>query len=332
MIDTIYIEEEIFEHPRVKEISTKLKGARIIKIERFSEVFNPKNQSFRMQKRNPALILAKKTGRLILSAPTGFGIGGVENFYFSHMYNCLYDCNYCFLQGLYSSANYVIFINYEDFMDEILKKTVLHQGSKTTFFSGYDCDSLAFEKITRFAEYFLPRFENIQNAEIEIRTKSINIDVFKRLDPIKNCIIAFSLSPEKIANSLDKKTPTVRRRLEAIRYLAEMGWQVGLRFDPLIYSKGWQRLYSELFEECFSVADETKIHSVSFGPLRFPKEIYKKIKVERPKDEVFIGPFETVDGTVKYRKEIEDEMLNFCEQNISLLMARDKIFRCIPEL
>ena len=35
------------------------------------------------------------------------------------MYNCIYDCKYCFLQGLYSSANYLVFVNYEDFLNQI---------------------------------------------------------------------------------------------------------------------------------------------------------------------------------------------------------------------
>ena len=31
------------------------------------------------------------------------------------MHNCIYDCRYCFLQGMYRSAHYVVFINYEDY-------------------------------------------------------------------------------------------------------------------------------------------------------------------------------------------------------------------------
>ena len=30
------------------------------------------------------------------------------------MYNCIYDCRYCFLQGMYSSANFVLFVNFEE--------------------------------------------------------------------------------------------------------------------------------------------------------------------------------------------------------------------------
>ena len=37
------------------------------------------------------------------------------------MLNCIYDCNYCFLQGMFNSANYLVFVNYEDYFKEIEK-------------------------------------------------------------------------------------------------------------------------------------------------------------------------------------------------------------------
>ena len=50
------------------------------------------------------------------------------------MYNCLYDCSYCFLQGLYSSADYVVFVNYEDFLEDIIQKSKENPSSAKTFF------------------------------------------------------------------------------------------------------------------------------------------------------------------------------------------------------
>ena len=108
MIDTIYIEKEIKKHPRTLEILSKFRNVRTIAIDRYGEVFNRKNQNFRIQKKNPCLILAKKHKGFVLPAPEGFGIGSSKNYYFSHMYNCINDCSYCFLQGMYSSANFVL--------------------------------------------------------------------------------------------------------------------------------------------------------------------------------------------------------------------------------
>ena len=90
MIDTLYIENDVAEHPRTQAIAARFAAATRVRCERYGEVFNPRAQSFRLQKRKPALILARKFDRLVLEAPTGYGIGGAHNYYFSHMMNCLY--------------------------------------------------------------------------------------------------------------------------------------------------------------------------------------------------------------------------------------------------
>jgi len=146
MVTTIYVESEIEFHPRTEEIVGRFPKAEKILCDRYTEVFNPKSQNFRLQKTNPALILAKKHKGYVLPTPPDYGVGGDENYYFSHMLNCVYDCRYCFLQGMYSSANYVVFVNYEDFTNQILSQSESSDVNKW-FFSGYDCDSLAFEPI-----------------------------------------------------------------------------------------------------------------------------------------------------------------------------------------
>ena len=121
MINTIYIEEEIAEHPRTLDIIKRFPNATKIDCKRYGEIFNRKSQNFRLQKKKPALILAKKHKSLVLPTPKQYGLGAEHNYYFSHMLNCLYDCRYCFLQGMFQSAHYVLFINYEDFIVDMQK-------------------------------------------------------------------------------------------------------------------------------------------------------------------------------------------------------------------
>ena len=175
MIETIYVEEVIKNHPRTKFILNKFKKSRIILIDKYGEIFNKRNQNFRIQKSNPCLILAQKKDGFVLPAPEGFGIGSSKNFYFSHMYNCIYDCRYCFLQGMFNSAHYVIFVNYSDFI-KVIRKLTSNTKETICFFSGYDCDSLAMEKITNFLDFFLVEFQKIKKGILEIRIKSVKIN------------------------------------------------------------------------------------------------------------------------------------------------------------
>mgnify|MGYP001161000753 FL=1 len=326
MIDTIYYENDIKEHHRTLRILSKFKNVRKISIDRYSELFNKRNQNFKIQKKNPSLILAKKHKGFVLPAPEGFGIGGNENYYFSHMYNCIYDCRYCFLQGMYSSANFVLFVNFEDFDLEI--KSLISKNKNITFFSGYDCDSLALENITGFASHILPLFRDNPLALLEFRTKSIQIKPLDKITPIDNCIMAYSLMPDKMSLELDKKAPTIKRRISTIKKLSEMGWKIGLRFDPLIYGKNWKDYYRELHEEIYSSLNLNTVHSISYGPLRFPSAMYNKIFDLYPEEKLFTGPFEQNNKVISYKKEVEEEMTDYC-QSISLKhLPKSIIFKC----
>ena len=328
MINQIFVEREIENHHRVKSILERFASLSPIYIDHYGELFNKKNQNFRVQKSFPNLILAKKNNGHVLQAPENFGIGDAYNFYFSHMYNCLYDCDYCFLQGMYSSADFVLFVNYEKFEDEIVEKIKQLEGRKVTFFSGYDCDSLAFEKISGFVEHFLPIFEKFPNALLELRTKSIQQEPLVFKAPIQNCVIAYSLMPGNVAKQLDRKAPSIEKRIKALEYLAKKGWQIGLRFDPLIYGKDWKVLYSDLFKDIFKRVAKDSIHSVTFGPLRFPKEMFKNLVKLNPESKLLSGPL-TLRGTkMTYNAEIELEMINFCENLIKLYVPGALSFTC----
>lgn len=148
MISSLYIERAIFDHPRAQKIRERFKNLPHLIINHYGEIFNRHQGNFRLQKGAPSLILAKKEGQLLHPVPQDFGLGRQENFYFSHLFNCPFDCKYCYLQGSLNSAHFVLFVNYED-MEKELK-------GEATYFTGYDADSLAFEPISGFMKHFLP--------------------------------------------------------------------------------------------------------------------------------------------------------------------------------
>ena len=167
-IDVIYGKKQSGSPPSYRDYRESSSEA-CVECEHYGEIFNRKRQDFREQKSAPALILAEKSGRRVLAAPEGYGIGGKKNFYFSHMLNCVFDCRYCFLQGMYPSAHYVLFLNYEDFIADIETTLAEHAPDEDLYFySGYDCDSLALERYSAFVAHYLPHFRRWSNAHVEL--------------------------------------------------------------------------------------------------------------------------------------------------------------------
>lgn len=328
MIDTIYIEENILQHPRVVDILARFPKARRISCERYTQVFNPKAQNFRLQKQNPSLILAEKHQHFTLPAPAGYGIGSSHNYYFSHVLNCLYDCRYCFLQGMYQSAHYVVFINYEAFAADI--KQLCEQSPTETlhFFSGYDGDSLALEPVTAFSDYFLPVFASLPNAFLELRTKSTQVRSLLSRPPLNNCVVAFSLSPDAIARKVEAKAPSLQRRLDALIKVQAHGWRIGLRFDPLIYQSDYREQYQQLFTQVFAHINLEQLHSVSLGTFRLPEAFFKKIHKLYLEEKLLAGSFENHQGMTSYNKNLEQEMMDYCSEQILNYISEQQFFPC----
>ena len=329
MIPYIYIEREIRDHPRVKSILLRHKRATVIECERYGEVFNPKAQNFRLQKQRPALILARKHKGLVQAAPPGYGVGGESNYYFSHMLNCLYDCRYCFLQGMYRSANYVLFVNYEDFLEEM--DSLASPGRQTWFFSGYDGDSLALEPVTGFAASMLPWFEQRPDAWLELRTKSTQVASLLARKPLPNVVTAFSFTPEPVWKATEHRVPGIDRRVGAMLQLARTGWPVALRIDPLIWHNDYEKHYSELFQLLFRHLPETMLHSVTMGPFRMPQPFFRNMERLYPEEPIFAAGLEARGKMVSYPLHREREMIDFCVQELLKYLPEEKIYTNLPE-
>ena len=330
MIETIYIESDLDGHPRARLALDRFPAARVIRCESYAEVFNPAAQSFRLQKQRPALILARKTGKLVLEAPDGFGIGDGPGFYFSHMLNCLFDCRYCFLQGMFRSAHYVLFVNFEDF-ESAIDATLADIGTGAAyFFSGYDCDSLALESISGFVDRFVPFFASRPTAVLELRTKSVAIRSVAAMQPAPNVIVAFSFTPEDAAAVVEQGAPPVIERVRAAAELAAAGWPIGIRLDPLLWYDGWRPGYAALVDTLAESIPASSVHSASLGPLRFPAEMFQRIRRMYPEDELLSGPLARRRSFVSYSETREAELVSAVEEQLAAAFPGVAVFSCVP--
>ncbi len=324
MIDVIYVEREAWDYPRTREIVARFDGARVIDCERHGELFNRAAQNFRLQKQRPALMLAVKHGRKVLPVPSGYGLEDAPGYYFSHMLNCVYDCRYCFLQGMYRSANYVVFVNDQDFIDEIRRHAAM-RDAPVWFFSGYDCDSLALEPVTGFVDGLLPTFADLENARLELRTKSTQTRALHRRDPLDNVVVAFSFTTVPAGEALEHKVPDIARRIDAMAALQARGWRVGVRFDPVIYHEGFEDAFASLCERIFAKIDGAALHSACIGAFRLPRDFFKRMRRLYPRERLFASHLSDADGMVGYPRELERALLDGARRRVSEYVAEDAI-------
>ena len=107
-----------------------------------------------------------------------------------------------------------------------------------------------------------------------------------------------------------------------------MGWKIGLRFDPLIHGENWKNIYKELFADVFKNIDKKAVHSITLGPLRFPKAMFKKILDMNPRSKLLSDVLVLRGNKISYTNEIELEMQSFCIDLLNQHSPETLFFSC----
>jgi spore photoproduct lyase len=164
---------------------------------------------------------------------------------------------------------------------------------------------------------------------LELRTKSTQVRSLLERPVVKNCVVAFSFTPEVVSRKLEHKVPDFQRRLEAMVKLQQAGWQVGLRIDPLIYYHGCLPDYGAMFDQLFARLDGDRLHSVSLGVFRLPTGYFRTMERLYPDEKLFAGKLVEEQGMVSYGPEVETELMEYCTQRILAHIPQEKFFPCV---
>jgi spore photoproduct lyase len=229
---------------------------------------------------------------------------------------------------MYRSAHQLVFVNYEDFAAEISRIAARYDPEPVWFFSGYDCDSLANDPLTRFVEYFVPVFAGLGNSWMELRTKSTQIRQLLKLEPCSRVVTAFSFTDQYSHRKLEHGVASIKKRLDAMQALVEAGWPIGLRLDPIIYHSNYQSEFVQLLQQIFSVINATALHSVSLGAFRLPKDNYKQVHRLFPDEPLFAQNLALDNNIISYPLTLEQEMISFCEQQLLQWIPPEIYFPC----
>lgn len=301
MFEEILVEKQLASHPRTEKILQAHPDAETIWIDRYERVFGQVKKPYLQKRESLRLIVAEKRGELVKPAPAAYGLAGEPHFYFVHAYNCIYECEYCYLQGYFHSPDIVVFVNHEQIVKAMQEKLVSHPNA--WFHAGEFSDSLALSHLTGELEDFWPFFEKNQNAKLELRTKSANLRTLRKLRPLPNVVVSLSLAPAEIIEELEHKTARYPQRLKALSELQNLGFNVGLHMDPILVRANLEMSYGRLLEDLARVIDVTRVQYVSLGVVRFTKEVYSQVRRNYPDSTMWDQEFVTsFDKKVRYSR------------------------------
>lgn len=320
----IYVEEKVRNHSLTKQILKKFPKAEIIEIGHYKDIFNRKHQNFMAQKANQALILAKKEGRLIYEgAPMCQNFGHSWFYYTSCMMNCIFDCEYCYLQGMYPSGHMVLFVNIEDIFEQV---RLLLKEHPVYLCISYDTDLLAVEKLAGLVRKWCVFAKAAPGLTVEVRTKSAAYAAISDIRPPENVILAWTLSPDMLAQRYEHYAAAADSRIAAARQACADGWRIRLCLEPVLYMPQWREIYGEFIEKIFQNIQNTAVMDISLGEFRVSAEYLKIMRKQRPDSAVLFYPYTVQNGVCRYDEALSDKMLEFIKTLLLKYVEKEKIY------
>ena len=308
-------------YPLTRKILSKLEGSTVIEVAHYKDIFDRPRQDLVFQKQHPALILAVRTGaRVFRGAPVCQSFGQRNFYYASSIMNCPFDCEYCYLKGMYPSSHTVVFVNFEDYRADVEEH--LSQGPMYVCAS-YDTDLIAFNQLTGLADSWCDLAEEHDDLLVELRTKAAPPE----LRSIPNVIYAFTVSPEAVASRYEKGAPCSSDRIRAASRALDSGCRVRLCFDPMIKVPGWREIYGRFVEDVARQIDLTHVTDVSVGTFRISGDYLNAMRKRLPGNEIAWYPYVIKDGVAQYTEEDDKAMQDYVCGLLEEHLGREKIFK-----
>jgi spore photoproduct lyase len=306
----IFVETAAAELPRTGRILDRAGGAEIDFVDDYRMIDVPGESSDeRYRTAKNSLAVAVNKGGMVKEFRRHSCLKQGREYYLVHAANCPFDCSYCYLQSYYENAVPTIFVNTEQLFEQVIQVLDAEPGEDVLFHAGETADALALEHFLGFAVEAVGFFAQLENAILELRTKSANVEAILPLNHAGRTVVSWTFTPRNIIEKYERGAASLESRLNAASMCSQAGYPIGLRFDPLIHHDGWRQGYRQLIEQIAKTLALEHIHSIVLGGFRFPPRL-REIMVERfGRTELALGEFlPSADGKLRYFRHTREEM------------------------
>lgn len=273
-IGQVWIDEDAAEEPLARHIVRKLPSAKILVGDEFAEARRALElQSDPMGGGKRILRLMRHKGAFVKPCPgtPAHVCCGLEILHIGQ--GCPMDCRYCALQVYFNRPAIEVFVNTEELMSGLGQHLAENSRRFHRICTGEFTDSLALNPLTGLAERLVSFFARQDNATLEIKTKTDQIEPLLDLDANGRVILSFSVNSRSISGTEERLAASLNKRLKAAAKAQKRDYRIGFHFDPIIPAPGWEEGYAETIDKIYNLVEACRIAWISMGVLRFVPEL-----------------------------------------------------------
>ncbi len=300
-ISKLFIDENSIDFPAARSILSRL-NMQYEMVSNHNRVYDFITASAHpIKQAKETLFITKNNGAFIKECPgtscytcCGYKILHIGTF-------CSMDCSYCILQSYFHPPVLQFFVNQYDMIKETNELFLSENISRVG--TGEFTDSMIWEPLTDLSDFLVTQFSKQNRAVLELKTKTTNIGLLKKLCHNRKTIVSWSLNTEKVIREEERRTSSLSARLEAAALCESWGYPVSFHFDPVILYDGCEKEYKEVIRKIFSYVSSDNIVWISIGTFRFVSSLKNIIKERFSGSKIAYGEFIAgLDSKMRYFK------------------------------
>ena len=331
----LWIDRQVLDSPITTHVLRQLPDVPTAVIDGAPPVALPETQAALMTSSKKHLYITAQPGRFVRDCPGATSSNPASQLCCGYMivdliYNCNYDCTYCYLQHYVNAPYLTIYANVDQLFEELAELLRARSPQLVRIGSGEFSDSLSLDPLTGFSRLLVPFLRQFPNVLFELKTKSALVDHLVDLDPQGRVMVSWSLNPESVVRREEHKTASLAARLRAAQRCRAAGYKIGLHFDPLLYFPGWQAEYEPFVAQVFSAIAPADVTYMSMGSLRFAPALKKVVRQRFPSSRLMSAELVPgADGKMRYFKPLRTEMYTHMLHWIQRYTADTPLYLCM---
>ncbi len=159
---------------------------------------------------------------------------------------CVHKCDYC---GQGRLVN--IQCDLEDFADDLRRMFRERPEQKLYRYDLYS-DILCFEPEYGASEVLGRAFDETEDKYLLLYTRSDNVRYLADLPYRTHTLANWTLSMDTVCRTIERDSPPLEARIEAMRFCRDAGYVVRAGFSPIIPIRDWRRETTEMLERLFA--------------------------------------------------------------------------------
>jgi spore photoproduct lyase len=158
-------------------------------------------------------------------------------------WGCYHACDYCHVKNFLN-----IMLNLEEFVEH-LDELVNRESWQKLYKYDNHTDTICLEPEYGASELLVNYFAAQENRYLMLYTKSDNVDHLLKLCHNGHTIINWTVSCNTVAREIEKRTPSMKERIQAAAKCQKAGYTVRFRFSPIVPIRNWQAENMRMIEE-----------------------------------------------------------------------------------